>query len=420
MLQHLETILDAALAKVSTHSAVQRNLPPKPQGRCIVIGAGKASAAMAAAVEEAWPDVPLTGVVATRHGHSVPTKHVRIVEAGHPVPDEASVYAAEEMLRALEDLTSDDLVLALISGGGSATLALPVDGLSLDGKQRITKMLLRAGAKISEINTVRQALSRIKGGRLAAATRPARLVSLIISDVPGDDLGLVASGPTIVPRPSAESATDILERYKIPIAPELHGQLDAARTPAQVGNPRSENIMIASNSEALRAAALAARDLGYAPLVLGDAIECESSELGKLLAAMVYSARSMHAPSPPPLAIISGGETTVTLNGSGTHGEGGRNQEVMLSFAAHVRQPENVWAFAVDTDGVDGFVDAAGARFTPDTLARSSALGLDPAKFLAQHDSFGFFDALGDLVRTGPTLTNVNDLRVVLVGPLRS
>jgi glycerate 2-kinase len=415
MRAQLKLIMDAALARVSIRQAVLNHLPEPPHGRCIVIGAGKASAAMAAAVEEAWPDVDLSGIVSTRYGHSVQTQKIRVIEAGHPVPDEASLRAAQEMLTILQDLREDDLVLALISGGGSATLALPIEGLTLKAKQDITQQLLRCGATIGEINTVRRALSRVKGGQLAAATRPARLVSLIVSDIPGDDLSLVASGPTIAPCTVDTLAVSILDSYQIAFPPELRSRLNLNQPHRLTGNPSSEAILISSNSQALHAAECAASELGYTTLVLGDAIECESTELGKLLAAMADASRTMKAPARPPLAIISGGETTVTLINTAKPGKGGRNQETMLSLSMHLRNPDNVWAFAIDTDGYDGFVDAAGAIVTPDTLRRGSALNLDAARHLKRHDSYSYFDALGDLVRTGATHTNVNDLRVVLI-----
>lgn len=416
MREHLWSIMDAALARVSIRQAVFEHLPEPPRGRCVVIGAGKASAAMASAVEEAWPEVDLSGVVSTRYGHAVPTRKIKVVEAGHPVPDEASLHAAQEMLAALRDLNDDDLVLALISGGGSATLAMPIEGLTLQTKQEITQQLLRCGATIGEINIVRRALSRVKGGQLASATRPARLVSLIVSDIPGDDLSLVASGPTIVPHGTNTSVLTILDAHQISIPAEMRARLGPNQHDIPAGNPNSEAILISSNSQALQAAARAAAGLGYATLLLGDSIECESIELGKLLAAMADSSRTMGSPSHPPLAIISGGETTVTLISTTEPGMGGRNQETMLSLAAHLRNTDNVWGFAIDTDGYDGFVDAAGAIVTPDTLRRGADLNMDAARYLARHDSYSFFEALGDLVRTGATHTNVNDLRIVLIG----
>jgi hydroxypyruvate reductase len=411
---HLKAILDASLERISVGEAVRRNLPEKPAGRCVVIGAGKASAAMAAAVEQAWPDIELTGVIATRYGHKVPTRRIRVIEAGHPVPDEASLWAAHEMFRVLDGVNENDLVLALISGGGSATLVATLDGVTLTDKQAITESLLRCGAPIAQMNTVRQALSRVKGGRLASATRPARLVSLIVSDIPGDNLSLVASGPTIPPSAGHESALSILERYCIGIPAGLKQELQTQAREIQ-GNPNSEVRLISSNSVALNAAGDVASALGYHTVILGDCIECESTELGKLLAAMTDASKTMGAPARPPLAIISGGETTVTLNTTRKPGRGGRNQETMLSFALHLRNPSDVWAFAIDTDGYDGFVDAAGAFVCPDTVQRGQAKGLKAAEYLARHDSFSYFDALGNLVRIGATCTNVNDLRVVLV-----
>jgi len=412
MREHLIEIMNAALAKVKTADAVKRHLPEKPVGKCIIIGAGKASAEMAAAVEDAWSDVTLIGLVSTRYGHAVPTKRIQVLEAGHPIPDENSLKAGEEILRLLDGLSEDDLVLALISGGGSATLEVPIEGLTLEGLQIVTKHLLGSGASISEINTVRQSLSQIKGGKLAAAAYPAKLVSLVISDVPGDDLSLVASGPTIAPTPFDESASAILKRLGIHVPNAAARDTEPKNVPDEYGSA----IAIASNGTALRAAEESAIALGYQTTNLGDDLQGESAELGKRTADMAAALLSETNKQSTAHTIISGGETTVTLSNEIEAGSGGPNQEFLLSFASHIDCSRGVWGLAIDTDGYDGFVDAAGAIFTPDTNSRAQSLGMDPAQYLSSHDSFTFFEALGDVVHTGPTQTNVNDLRIIIIG----
>lgn len=409
----LGRVFDAALESVQAAPAVLANLPPKPRGRCIVVGAGKASAAMAAALDNAWPDVELSGVVSTRYGHAVPAGRIDVIEAGHPIPDAASEKAARRMLDAVSGLTENDLVLALFSGGGSATAALPVAPLTLGDKQRITERLLASGAGIGEINTVRKHLSRIKGGKLAAAAHPARVFTLIVSDVPGDDPAGVASGPTVPNASAPAAALEVLDRFAVKVPSALRDRLRRAEalTPQRV---LGEHRVIASAAVALKAAARAARDLGFAPVVLGDAIEAESRELGRTMAGIARSVRSLGEPAPAPSMLLSGGETTVTIGGEGA-GRGGRNMEFLLALAVALQGEPGIWATACDSDGIDGTGDAAGAIVTPDTLKRAAAAGLDARATLRRHDSYSLFKAIDDLVVTGPTLTNVNDLRIVLV-----
>lgn len=409
----LRTILDSAIESALPGPGVLANLPKKPVGRCVVVGAGKAAAAMAAAVDSAWPDVDLSGVVVTRYGHSLPAGRISVLEAGHPVPDDASVVAAKSQLAAVSHLTSDDLVLVLISGGGSATLSLPIDGLSLSEKQIITRKLLSSGASIGEINLVRRHLSKIKGGGLARAAFPAPLETLIVSDVPGDNVADVASGPTVPMSWEPARAREILDRYELAVPPAVDEHLALSSFHDNV-YPESEYRIIASPSMALHAAASAAQRAGLTPIILGDCIEGESAGLGVTIAGIAKSTRAMHQPAKPPVALISGGETTVTI-GDKRPGRGGRNTEFVLSMALALAGAEGIYAAAVDTDGIDGTEDAAGALVTPSTLSRASTLGLDARSYLTQHDSYSFFKALDDLIVTGPTLTNVNDVRVALI-----
>lgn len=407
---------DAAVAAADPRRVLPRHLPDKPHGRCVVVGAGKSAALMAAALEEAWPDVPLNGVVVTRYGHAVPTRRIAVLESSHPVPDAAGEAAAQRILAAVQGLGPDDLVLALISGGASALMPLPAPGLSLADKQAVNRALLASGATISEMNCVRKHLSAIKGGRLAAAAAPARVLTLAVSDVPGDDPAVIGSGPT-VPDPSTfAEARAILARYGIAPSPHVAAHLEAAavETPKPGELPRAEFRLIATPLMALRAAAEAARALDLTPLILGDALEGESREVGTVLAGIARSVRAHAMPVAPPALLLSGGETTVTI-GAGPAGRGGRNSEFLLGLAVALAGAVGIWAVAGDTDGIDGSEDAAGAVITPDTLARARAKGLDPAHLLAGHDSYTLFAALGDLIVTGPTLTNVNDFRAVLV-----
>ena len=416
--QALRAVFDAAVASADPRVVLAHHLPDKPKGRCVVVGAGKSAAVMAQALEAAWPDVPLSGVVVTRYGHMAPTQRISVREASHPVPDAAGEAAAREILASVAGLGPDDMVLALMSGGGSALLSLPAPGLTLADKQAVNRALLASGATISEMNAVRKHLSAIKGGRLAAAAAPARVVTLAISDVPGDDPAVIGSGPTVADPTSFADAIALLRRYHITPPPAVAAHLahgfDETPKPGQL--PPADFRMIATPLMALQAAAAMARSLGLAPLILGDALEGESRELGTVMAGIAASVRTHGVPVGAPALLLSGGETTVTI-GSGPSGRGGRNTAFLLGLAVALQGAAGVWAVAGDTDGIDGTEDAAGALVTPDTLARARAAGLDPRAVLTAHDSYGLFDVIGDLIRTGPTLTNVNDLRAVLVAP---
>jgi hydroxypyruvate reductase len=412
----LRAVFDAAVAAADPRVVLARHLPERPRGRCIVVGAGKSAAVMAAALEDAWPDVPLSGVVVTRYEHGVPTRRVEVLESSHPVPDANGEIAARRILETVRGLRADDLVLALISGGASALLPLPAPGLTLADKQAMNRALLASGATISEMNTVRKHLSGIKGGRLAAAAAPARVVTLAISDVPGDDPAVIGSGPT-VPDPSTFADTRaILARRRITPSPAVAARLaqDDDETPKPGRLPHAEYRLIATPMMALQAAAEEARRQGVTPLILGDALEGESCEMGVVMSGIARSIRTHGEPLAAPALLLSGGETTVTI-GEGPAGRGGRNTEFLLALAVALAGAGETWAIAGDTDGIDGTDDAAGAIVTPDTLARARAAGLDARAVLARHDSYSLFDAIGDLVRTGPTLTNVNDVRAVLV-----
>lgn len=388
-------------------------LPEKPAGRCVVIGAGKASAAMAAAVDAAWPDVDVSGVVVTRYGHAVPAGRITILQAAHPVADEMSESAARQVVEALQGLTPDDLVLALISGGGSALLALPAAGLTLADKQAITRSLLHSGANIKEMNLVRRHLSAIKGGKLAKLARPARLVSLIISDVPGDNPADVASGPTVADDSTPQQALALLDRYQIPLPDAVRRHLSQT-TASESADDNAQTHLIATPSLALQAAADAARRHGITPLILGDAIEGESREAAIVMAGIARSVKQYGQPLAGPAVLLSGGETTVTVSG-GKAGKGGRNTEFLLSLACALQGESGIWAIAGDTDGIDGTEDAAGAIIGPDTLQRGNAAGVIARDYLDAHDSYSYFQATNELVITGPTLTNVNDIRAILI-----
>ncbi len=413
----LRSIFDAAVAAADPRVMLARHLPEKPRGRCVVVGAGKSAAVMAAALEAAWPDVALSGVVVTRYGHAVPTQRIEVIEASHPVPDANSERGARRVLAAVQGLNKDNLVIALISGGGSALMALPAPGLTFADKQALNRALLACGATISEMNCLRKHLSAIKGGRLAAAAAPARVVTLAISDVPGDDPAVIASGPTVPDPTSFADARALLARYDIAPSPAVAARLaqDADETPKPGELPNAEFRMIATPAMALAACADRARALGLTPLILGDALEGESREMGTVMAGIARSIATHGQPLAAPAILLSGGETTVTI-GSGPTGKGGRNTEFLLALAIALSGRPNIWAVAGDTDGIDGSDDAAGALITPTTLARAKAANLDPRAILAGHDSYSLFDTIGDLIRTGPTLTNVNDIRAVLVG----
>lgn len=412
----LRQVFDAAVAAADPSRVLARHLPPRPRGRIVVVGAGKSAALMAAAVEDAWPDADLHGVVVTRTGHAVPTRRIAVIEASHPVPDANSAAGASRVLESVRGLGPDDLVLALISGGASSLMALPAPGLTLADKQAVNHALLACGATIAEMNCVRKHLSAIKGGRLAAAAAPARVVTLAISDVPGDDPAVIGSGPTVPDPTSFAAARALLKHYRIAAPPAVAARLagDADETPKPGSLPPTDLRLIATPAMALAAAAEAARGLGLTPLILGDALEGESREVGTVMAGIARSVASHGQPLPAPALLLSGGETTVTI-GQGPAGRGGRNSEFLLGLALALAGQPGIWAVAGDTDGIDGSEDAAGAIVTPDTLARARAAGQDPRAALDRHDSYTLFDAIGDLIRTGPTLTNVNDFRAVLI-----
>lgn len=415
----LRRLFDAAIASAQPALCVPPHLPTPAElgaGRLIVIGAGKASAAMARAVEDHWPG-PLEGLVVTRYGHAVPCERIAIVEAAHPVPDAAGQQAALDMLRLVQGLRTEDTVLCLISGGGSALLPLPLPGVSLADKQAVGRALLASGASIVEMNTVRRHLSAIKGGRLAAACHPARVITLLLSDVPGDNAIDIASGPTVADPSTCADALDTVRRHGIALPASVRAVLESgAGESVKPGDPRlarAEARLIATPQKALEAAAAVAREAGHAVHILGDAIEGEARDVGKVLAGITRQVLERGQPFPAPCVLLSGGETTVTLRGQG---RGGRNVECLLAFAAALGDHPAVHALMGDTDGVDGVEPIAGAWLGPGTLARAWAHGLRPLDHLAQNNGHGFFEALGASVRTGPTLTNVNDFRAILIG----
>ncbi|WP_442775755.1 glycerate kinase type-2 family protein [Sphaerotilus montanus] len=414
----LRRLFDAAIASAQPALCIPPHLPDPAsvRGRLVVIGAGKASAAMAQAVEQHWPG-PLTGLVVTRYGYSVPCEHIEIIEAAHPVPDEAGLRAAERLRAFVGGLTADDVVLCLISGGGSSLLPLPLAGVTLADKQAINRALLASGATITEMNCVRRHLSAIKGGRLAAACHPARVLTLLISDVPGDDPIDIASGPTVADPTTCADALDIVRRYGIELPPAAREVLDSGRGESvKPGDPRLAGIetrIVAAPQQALEAAAAVARKAGVTAHILGDAIEGEARDVGKVLAGLALQVAGRGQPFTAPCVLLSGGETTVTVRGTG---RGGRNVECLLSMGIALGGHPRIHALAGDTDGVDGQEEIAGAVWQPGTLARAWALGLRPKDRLADNDGHGFFEALGDQVITGPTLTNVNDFRAIFIG----
>ncbi|HEX5683425.1 MAG TPA: glycerate kinase [Ideonella sp.] len=411
----LRRMFDAAIAAAQPALCLPRHLPPPPKGRTIVIGAGKASAAMAKALEQHWPG-PLEGLVVTRYGYEVPCERIEIVQAAHPVPDAAGLRAAVRIGALVRGLTSDDLVIALISGGGSSLLVAPGPGLTLADKQAINTALLSSGATISEMNCVRRHLSALKGGRLAAACHPARVVTLLISDVPGDRPEDIASGPTVADPSTCAQARAILERYRIAVPAAVENLLDSPEgetlKPGDLRLAKTETHTIAAPQMALEAAAQVAREAGLTPYILGDSLEGEARDVGKTLAGIARQVATRGQPFEPPCVLLSGGETTVTVRGAG---RGGRNVECLLSMAIALDGLPGVHALAGDTDGVDGAEEIAGAVISPDTLARAWARGLPPRPRLDANDGHGFFRALGDSVVTGPTLTNVNDFRAIIV-----
>lgn len=411
----LRSLFDAAIAAAQPEKTIAALLPAPPKGRTLVIGAGKASAEMARALEQHWHG-PLEGLVVTRYGHGAHTEGIEIVEASHPVPDQAGAEAAQRMMSLVSGLGPDDLVIALISGGGSALLPMPIEGLSLADKQAVNKALLKSGATISEMNCVRRHLSAIKGGRLAAACAPAKVVTLSISDVPGDAPGDIASGPTVPDPTTCADALKIIDKYKIDVPANVRDVLASGRgetpKPKDPALPPLEFHLIAAPQASLEAAADVARAAGITPYILGDSLEGESRDMGVVLAGIARQVATRGQPFATPCVLLSGGETTVTVRGNG---RGGRNVEFLLSLAIALQGQTQVHAIAGDTDGVDGAEEIAGAYVSPTTLERAFAQGINPAESLADNDGHGFFQALGDSVVTGPTLTNVNDFRAILI-----
>lgn len=408
----LRALFDAALNAALPDGKFEGRLPPKPKGRTIVLGAGKASARMAAAFEDAWAKAggACEGLVVTRYDHAVPTRSVEIVEAAHPVPDEAGLNAARRILALAREAEPDDLVVCLISGGASALLSLPVEGISFADKQDVNRALLKSGAPIGEMNIVRKSLSAIKGGRLAAAVTPAQLVTYLISDVPGDAPSSIGSGPTIPERIDPDVALSILRKYSIEVPDNI---VQAIRTNA-IENPIEGGSihMIATPKMALDAAADKARELGVVPLILGDAIEGEACEAGRVMAGIARSVRMHGTPIAPPCVLLSGGETTVTVRGQG---RGGRNAEFLLGLALALRGETGMSAIACDTDGIDGSENNAGAWFDQAMFVAADEMKLDLSVYLAENDAYSAFEQLDRLVITGPTLTNVNDFRAILI-----
>ncbi len=411
----LERMFRAAIKAAQPAHCVPPHLPPAPAGRLVVVGAGKASAAMAQAVEAHWPG-PLSGLVVTRYGYGAPCGRIEIVEAGHPVPNQAGLDAAQRMMALAGGLTADDLVLCLISGGGSALLPLPLAGITLADKQEISRALLKSGATISEMNCVRRHLSAIKGGRLAAACHPARVLTLLISDVPGDDPADIASGPTVADTTNCADALAILRRYGVPLRQAVRDLLESGREESiKPDDPRlagGQTRLIVTPQIALEAAADVARGAGLSAHILGDAIEGEARDVAAAMAGIAMQVAGRGQPFVPPCVLLSGGETTVTVRGPG---RGGRNVEFLLALALALKQCPGVHALAGDTDGVDGAAEIAGAFISPDTLTRAWGMGINPREALNANDGHGFFQALGDAVITGPTLTNVNDFRAILI-----
>lgn len=413
--EFLRSLFDTAIAAAQPDVAIAVNLPAPPKGKTYVIGAGKASAAMARTVEKNWKG-PITGLVVTRYGYAVPCEQIEILEAAHPVPDEAGAIAARRIMELVTQAGEDDLVLCLISGGGSSLLPMPLNGITLEDKQAISRDLLKSGATIGEMNCVRRHLSAIKGGRLAEACFPAKVVNLLISDVPGDDPCDIASGPTVADVSTCDDALDIIRRYDINIPAPIRTLLEQGGAesikPDHPTLPAISTIMVATPRLSLQAAAEFAIKAGVTPLILGDSIEGEARDVGKVLAGITHEVAVEQRLAKPPCVLLSGGETTVTVKGDG---RGGRNVEFLLSFAIAIKGHEKIHAIAGDTDGVDGLEEIAGAYASPDTLARAWSAGLKPRDSLANNDGHSFFETLGDSIITGPTLTNVNDFRAILV-----
>lgn len=415
----LRRMFDAAIKAAQPSHCIAPHLPAPPRGRTLVIGAGKASAAMAKAFEENWRG-ELSGLVVTRYGYGVPCRRIDIVEAAHPVPDAAGLAAAGRIRNLVQGLTEDDLAVCLISGGGSALLPLPSDGLTLEDKQAVNRALLKSGATIGEMNCVRRHLSALKGGRLAAACHPAKVVTLLLSDVPGDDPMDIASGPTVADPTTCADALDVIRRYGIEVPPSARAILESGRgetiKPGDARLARAEIRMVATPQMALQAAAAVAKDARLPVMILGDSIEGEAREVGKVLGGIARQVALHGQPIEAPCVLLSGGETTVTVRGSG---RGGRNVEFLLSLGVALDGHPGIFALAADTDGVDGLEEIAGAILAPDSLARAWAKGIRPKDSLADNDAHSFFEALGDSVVTGPTLTNVNDFRAILIAERR-
>lgn len=411
----LTDLFNAAVRAADPLQAMRPHLPPKPRGRTIVIGAGKGAAQMAAAFETLWGE-PVEGVVVTRYGYACETKHIRVLEAAHPVPDQAGLDATEALFAAVSDLTKDDLVIALICGGGSALLPAPAEGLAFEDEQALNKALLASGAPISVMNAVRKQVSRIKGGRLAAAANPAPVHSLVVSDVPGDDPAQVASGPTVPDHMTRARAMALVDAYRIDLPPRISDWL--ARNPDDAPHPDSPTFagntvtVIASAALSLDAAAAAARDCGVEAAILSDAIEGEARDVGLVHAALAREVSLRDRPFKKPVVILSGGETTVTIREDG--GRGGRNTEFLLAFAGGI-EGLTCAALAADTDGIDGSEDNAGAFADGTSWERMRGAGTDPSAALSRHDAWSAFNAVGDLFTPGPTGTNVNDFRAILL-----
>lgn len=411
----LTRMFDAAIEAADLLASLKVHLPAKPKGRTVVIGAGKGAAQMAAAFEQLW-DGPITGVVVTRYGYAAPCKHVTVLEASHPVPDDAGLAATDALFAAVEGLSADDLVVALICGGGSSLLPAPPEGLILADEQALNEALLASGAPIGAMNAIRKHCSLIKGGRLAKAAFPARVVSLVVSDVPGDDPAQVASGPTVPNGVTLEDALALIEslRIKLPAAITQHLSKELARAPSPDDKVFAGNdvTVVASAGISLAAAALVAESAGYSVAILSDAIEGEARDIGLMHAAIAKQVEAENAPFSKPVIILSGGETTVTLRAKG---RGGRNTEFLLSFANAIEGMRNITALAADTDGIDGSEDNAGAFADGQSSARIRAGGVDPKAALSENDAWGAFDAAGDLFVPGPTGTNVNDFRAIII-----
>jgi glycerate 2-kinase len=405
--QFLRALFDAAVESASPHNCMANWLPPRPAGRTVVVGAGKAAASMARQLEESWPG-PIQGIVIVPYGHAVTCASIEVVEAAHPVPDEPGVAASRKILDAVAGLAPDDTVVCLLSGGGSSLLCVPVDGVSLAEKQAINSQLLRSGAAIHEINTVRRKLSAIKGGRLAAACAPARVITLAISDVPGNDISIIASGPTIEDSSSFVDALETIDRYEIDIAPRIRAVIENSE-PVRIAD--GDVRVLATSGDALLAAATLADERGIAPYSLGD-LAGDARDLAKQHADLALSIAAGNGPLQPPCVLLSGGETTVKTMGGG---RGGRNGEYALALTIALRGHPSIYALAADTDGIDGSGDNAGCMVTPDSLQRAQLAGADAAAAQQDNDSYAFFAAIDDLIMTGPTRTNVNDIRAILI-----